>query len=162
MSETSPSSLLEQLAMRPLIPGPPNGRGSSRRRGTAAVEFAVAVPILILLAIGCCDLGRALADYIAVSNAARVGAEYGATHAYTNYTSSSWQGLVSQRAQQEMQGSVGLDPTQFAVAVSTVPESANLYLVTVTVTYPFSLMTAWPGLPAQFNVSHSVTMQRYR
>jgi Flp pilus assembly protein TadG len=132
------------------------------RRGTAAVEFAVAIPVLMLLAIGCCDMGRALADYLAVSNAARVGAEYGATHAYTTYTYSSWQGVVVQRAQQEMQGSSGIDPTQLAVTVSTVPESGSLYLVTVTVTYQFSLITAWPGLPAQFNVSHAVTMQRYR
>jgi Flp pilus assembly protein TadG len=132
------------------------------RRGTAAVEFAVAIPVLMLLAVGCCDMGRALADYLAVSNAARVGAEYGATHAYTTYTYSSWQGVVVQRAQQEMQGSSGIDPTQLAVTVSTVPESGSLYLVTVTVTYPFSLITAWPGLPAQFNVSHAVTMQRYR
>jgi Flp pilus assembly protein TadG len=132
------------------------------RRGTAAVEFALAIPVLMLLAIGCCDMGRALAIYLAVSNAARVGADYGATHAYTTYTYSSWQGVVTQRAQQEMQGSSGIDPTQLAVTVSAVPEAGNLFLVTVTVSYPFSLITAWPGLPAQFNVSHSVTMQRYR
>jgi Flp pilus assembly protein TadG len=132
------------------------------RCGTAAVEFAVAIPVLMLLAIGCCDMGRALADYVAVSNAARVGAEYGATHAYSTYTYSSWQSLVTQRAQQEMQGSSGIDPTQMSVTVSTVPETSSLYLVTVTVTYPFNMITAWPGLPAQFTLSHSVTMQRYR
>jgi Flp pilus assembly protein TadG len=147
--------------VRPSSP-PPCRRRTWPRRGTAAVEFALAIPVLMLLAIGCCDMGRALADYVAVSNAARVGAEYGATHAYSTYTYSSWQSLVVQSAQQEMQGSSGIDPTQLTVTVATVPESANLYLVTVTVTYPFSLITAWPGMPAQFNLSHSVTMQRYR
>jgi Flp pilus assembly protein TadG len=137
-------------------------RRTRPRRGTAAVEFAVAIPVLMLLAIGCCDMGRALADYVAVSNAARVGAEYGATHAYSSVTYASWQGLVVQRAQQEMQGSSGIDPTKLAVTVSTVPESGNLYLVTVTVTYPFTLITAWPGMPTQINLSHSVTMQRFR
>jgi Flp pilus assembly protein TadG len=132
------------------------------RLGTAAVEFALAIPVLMLLAIGCCDMGRALANYVAVSNAARVGAEYGATHGYSTYTYSSWQNLVVQYAQQEMQGSSGIDPTQVAVTVSTVPESGNLYLVTVNVSYPFTMITAWPGMPAQFNVTHSVTMQRYR
>jgi Flp pilus assembly protein TadG len=132
------------------------------RCGTAAVEFAIAIPVLMLLAIGCCDMGRALADYVAVSNAARVGAEYGATHAYSTYTYSSWQGMIVQRARQEMQGSSGIDPTQLGVTVSTVPESGSLYLVTVTVTYPFTMITAWPGMPTQINLSHSVTMQRYR
>ena len=137
-------------------------RRPSSRRGTAAVEFALAIPLLMLLAIGCCDMGRALADYVAVSNAARVGAEYGATHAYSTYTYSSWQGVIVQRAQQEMQGSSGIDPTQLGVTVSTVPKTGSLYLVTVTVTYPFTLITAWPGMPTQINLSHSVTMQRYR
>lgn len=141
---------------------PCHRQSSGPRCGTAAVEFAVAIPVLMLLAIGCCDMGRALADYVAVSNAARVGAEYGATHAYSTYTYSSWQNIVTQRAQQEMQGSSGIDPTQLSVTVSTVPETSSLYLVTVTVTYPFNMITAWPGMPAQFNLTHSVTMQRYR
>jgi Flp pilus assembly protein TadG len=135
---------------------------NSGRQGTAAVEFAIAAPIFLLLAIGCCDMGRALADCFAVSNAARVGAEYGATHAYSAATYASWQNQVIQRATQEMQGSSGIDPTQLSVTVATVPGANNLYQVTVTVTYPFSLVTAWPGLVQQFNLTHSVTMQRFR
>ncbi|HUE13798.1 MAG TPA: TadE family protein [Planctomycetaceae bacterium] len=63
--------------MRRLLPSHPQ---VSPRGGAAAVEFAIAVPILLLLALGCGNLGRAVGAYIAVSNAARVGAEYGATH----------------------------------------------------------------------------------
>jgi Flp pilus assembly protein TadG len=145
--------------MRRLLPSRPQ---VSPRGGAAAVEFAIAVPILLLLALGCGDLGRAVGAYIAVSNAARVGAEYGATHAYTSYTYSSWQGLVIQQAQQEMQGSTAFDPSQLVVTVSTVPASGSLYQVTVTVNYPFSMVTSWPLLPQQFTLTHSVTMQRYR
>ena len=56
------------------------------RCGAAAVELAVVLPVLLLLALGCVDLGRAAALNIALSNAARVGAEYGATHRFTSYT----------------------------------------------------------------------------
>jgi Flp pilus assembly protein TadG len=132
------------------------------RRGTAATEFALVLPLLLLLAFGCCDLGRAIAAYVCVSNSARVGAEYGATHGYTSYTYSAWQSQVAQQATNEAQGSLAFDSTKLAVSVSSVPAASNLYLVTVTTTYPFQMITAWPGLPNQFNVSHSVSMQRFR
>ncbi len=132
------------------------------RRGAAATEFALVLPLLLLLAFGCCDLGRAIAASICVSNAARVGAEYGATHGYTSYTYSSWQSSVAQQATNEAQGSLAFDSTKLNVSVSSVPAPNNLYLVTVTATYPFQMITAWPGLPQQFNLTHSVTVQRFR
>lgn len=154
--------VVERMAMRRAFSSPSSRHKSRSNHGTAAVEFALAVPILLLLAFGCADLGRAAAAYLAVSNAARVGAEYGATHGYTSYTYASWQGQVVQQSDQEMQGSSAFDPSRLSVTVSTVPETTNLYQVTVTAAYPFSMMTAWPGLPQQFILSHSVTMQRYR
>jgi len=132
------------------------------RRAAAAAELALALPILLLLAFGCADLGRAVASYLAVSNAARVGAEYGATHGFTTYTYSSWQSQVTQRAQAEAQGSVAFDPSRLTVTVSTVAGSGNFYQVTVAASYPFSTISAWPGLPDNFNLTHSVTMQRFR
>ena len=67
-----------------------------------------------------------------------------------------------QQASQEMQGSTAFDQNLLTVNVSTVPESGNLYLVTVSATYPFNLITSWPGLPQQVNITHSVTNQRFR
>jgi Flp pilus assembly protein TadG len=45
--------------------------------GGAALEFAVVVPVLVLLAIGAVDFGRAYYTGITVSSAARTGAQYG-------------------------------------------------------------------------------------
>jgi Flp pilus assembly protein TadG len=42
------------------------------------VEFAVVVPVLVLLLIGAADYGRFFFTSIAVANAARAGAEWGA------------------------------------------------------------------------------------
>ena len=132
------------------------------RHGTAATEFAVVLPLLLLLAFGCCDLGRAVAAYVCVSNAARVGAEYGATHGYTSYIQASWESQVIQEASSEMSGTLGFNANALTVTVASSATSNNLYLVTVTATYPFSTITSWPGLPSQFNVTHTVTMQRFR
>lgn len=46
--------------------------------GSALVELAVVVPVLLLLALGTVDFGRVFYQGMAVSQAARAGAEYGA------------------------------------------------------------------------------------
>jgi Flp pilus assembly protein TadG len=50
--------------------------GERRLRGQALVEFAVALPILILLVAGVLELGRGYGYAIATSDAARDGARY--------------------------------------------------------------------------------------
>jgi Flp pilus assembly protein TadG len=52
------------------------GRRHSRSRAQALVEFAIALPILILLVAGVLELGRGYSYAIAVSDAARDGARY--------------------------------------------------------------------------------------
>ena len=49
-----------------------------RRRGQALVEFAIALPVLILLVAGVLELGRGYSFAIAASDAARDGARYAA------------------------------------------------------------------------------------
>lgn len=49
-----------------------------RRRGQSMVEFAVALPLIMLLAVGGIELGRGYAAAVAVSDAARDGARLAA------------------------------------------------------------------------------------
>ena len=49
-----------------------------RERGANLVEFALVLPLLLLMLVGIADLGRAFTTYIAITNAAREGARYGA------------------------------------------------------------------------------------
>ena len=51
---------------------------SNRRRGVAAVEFAVTVPLLLLLLVGIWELGRIINVQIILNSAARDGARLGA------------------------------------------------------------------------------------
>jgi hypothetical protein len=52
------------------------GRGSRDGRGQSAAEMAILVPVLLLLAIGVVDLGRAFYSYIVITNASREGARH--------------------------------------------------------------------------------------
>jgi Flp pilus assembly protein TadG len=52
------------------------GRGPrARDRGTATVEFAIVVPLLLLLAFGIIDFGRMASDHVQLSAAARAAAQ---------------------------------------------------------------------------------------
>lgn len=52
--------------------------------GSAAVELAVVLPVLLLLVMGVVDFGHIFVTSVAVANAARSGAQYGAQNTATS------------------------------------------------------------------------------
>jgi TadE-like protein len=50
--------------------------GRERQRGLAAMEFAIALPLMILLALAVTELGRGLYQYNTLTKAVRDGARY--------------------------------------------------------------------------------------
>jgi len=48
-----------------------------RERGQSMVEFALVVPIFLVIVLGIVDFGMALRAYVTIENAAREGARYG-------------------------------------------------------------------------------------
>jgi Flp pilus assembly protein TadG len=117
------------------------------------------LPILMTLVLGGADFSRIVYDYIAVSNASRVGAEYGATHRFTAYSRSSWESRVQQAVVAEMASSSAFDPTKLAVAISAVPDQYNLVRVTVDVEYPFEPVVRWPALPQTVQLWRRTSMR---
>src|SRR5712691_5743128 len=72
-------------------PWTPIRRGASRlralvraERGNAAVEFALAAPILLGLLVPMADLGMAFSQQIKVQQAAAAGAQYAALHPWNS------------------------------------------------------------------------------
>ena len=57
---------------------------ASSQRGTAAVEFALATPIMFALLVPIADLGMAFAEQIQVQQAAQAGAQYAAFHPWNS------------------------------------------------------------------------------
>jgi Flp pilus assembly protein TadG len=57
---------------------PPSRGRTARDRGTAAVEFALVLPVLLLILFGIIDFGRALNAQIELTGAAREGARLAA------------------------------------------------------------------------------------
>jgi Flp pilus assembly protein TadG len=51
---------------------------SDKQRGAAVAEFALSLPIAMLMLLGAADFGRVFVTATAASNAAQAGAQYGA------------------------------------------------------------------------------------
>lgn len=60
--------------------GPRLGALIRDERGVTLVEFALVVPVLILVLVTCLDFARALNAYVTVANASREGARYATTY----------------------------------------------------------------------------------
>lgn len=107
-------------------------------RGVAAVEFAFAFPILILLLVGTLDIGRALWTTSTLDHAAREGARYASLRgAESRYPASDAeiQAFVRNRA-------IGIDPSRLTVSVAWAPNSYSGGTVTIQVAQPFGFLLA--------------------
>lgn len=120
------------------------------------------LPLLITLALGASDFARVVHDYIVVSNASRVGAEYGATHRFTTYTRSSWESQVRAVITTEMSAASGFDPGELQITIETAPEAYNLVRVTVDVEYPFEPAVYWLALPQSIQLWRRTSMREFQ
>ena len=52
----------------------------SFQNGQSLIEFALVLPVLLLILLGALDLGRVSNTYVGITNASREGARYGASY----------------------------------------------------------------------------------
>jgi TadE-like protein len=132
------------------------------RNGTAATEFAICIPLLLLMALACADFGRVAFFYEVVCNAARTGAETGATHKFTPFTENAWKNGVYESAFSEMQNIPKFNASDFIYDLSTTIDSDNLAQIDVSVSYPFRTVVSWPGLPSNVVLRKKVEFRQFR
>lgn len=78
----------------------PKRVASRSQAGAAAVEFALVLPILIMLMFGLVTAGLAYSDHLAITNAVREAARLGAAIDYDPASPSTWANSVQERVQQ--------------------------------------------------------------
>jgi Flp pilus assembly protein TadG len=141
---------------------PPFAAGSRRSRGTAALEMVMVLPIILVIVIGAADLGRRLHHDNVLTNAARCGAVYGATHAVSDHTAADWIARVTDAVEQEAQHLPGYSRDRLAVTVDIHDHLDGSRRVEVGVAYPFELVIPWPGWPREITLQHRNSQRRYR
>jgi Flp pilus assembly protein TadG len=107
------------------------GRANHGDRGAAAVEFALLLPMLLLVVFGLIDFGRALNVQITLTQAAREGARLAALG----------QSNVVSRTQA---AATGLSPV--AVTVTACPGGGQAADATVQASYQFSFVTPFGAI----------------
>jgi Flp pilus assembly protein TadG len=123
-----------------------------RRRGSAAVELALVLPVLGLLLLITVDFARLYYHYSIVTNCARNGALYGSDP--TSASASPYANLSAAA----LADASNLTPQPTVSSTNGTDTSSNPY-VEVTVTYPFTTISNYPGLSNPINLTRTVRMR---
>jgi Flp pilus assembly protein TadG len=116
-------------------------RNTPRDRGAAAVEFALLLPLLLLLVFGIIDFGRALNAQITLTQAAREGVRLDAVGQSTANVVTRTQAAAT-----------GLNPVGVTVTACPVNAGAGVN-ATVKATYTFSFLTPLASISHMFGAS---------
>jgi len=131
-------------------------------RGVAAVEFAIVLPLLVVVLLGMTDFGRFSHSTIAIANAARSGAAYASMNPFNSATQAAWNAGVTQAVQDELSQSSAFDTSKLTITVTNTVESGGLRRVSVQVTYPFKTVINSTFLPTSFNLQQTAVMRGIR
>jgi Flp pilus assembly protein TadG len=145
--------------------------GTHRRRGAAAVELAIILPLLLTIVLGCVDFARFAYTEIALGNAVRAGAAYAMMNPPSNLASptAGWQTSVQTAVSNEMSLQPGFQSGSLTVntvtpTIETGPPQT--WRFTVTATYPFQTTVNWSwsgyGIPHSMTIGQTVTMRGIR
>jgi Flp pilus assembly protein TadG len=108
---------------------------ASQERGAAAVEFALVLPVLVLLLLGIVELGMAFNTQLTLTAAAREGVRVMALS-----------GSPSAARSATIAAAPGLTPPPAAGQIAVTPASCSPgQTATVIVTYPFTPVTSLLG-----------------
>ncbi|MGH7223835.1 MAG: TadE/TadG family type IV pilus assembly protein [Gemmataceae bacterium] len=128
------------------------GLGWHARQGAAAVEFALVLPLIALCLVASVDFARLYYHYCIVTNCARNGALYASD---PTTMSESPYGSLNAAA---LADASNLSPAPSVNSQSGTDGAGNPY-VEVTVVYPFTTISNYPGLSNPINLSRTVRMR---
>jgi Flp pilus assembly protein TadG len=125
---------------------------STHRSASSAVELALVLPFIALLFLITVDFARLYYHYTIVTNCARNGALYASDPTTAN---ESPYASLQAAAQAD---APDLNPQPSVTSTSGTDGSNNAY-VEVTVVYPFTTISTYPGLSNPINLTRTVRMR---
>lgn len=106
-------------------------RDETRQRGAALVEFALLLPLLLVLMLGVVSVGIAYNHQISLTHAAREASRFAATLPVSNFSSdpdpmAAWLAAVAAQAKEDAGGSLGPSVPGLLVCVAYVYPNGTL------------------------------------
>lgn len=114
------------------------------------MELAVLLPLLLFLFVITVDFARIFYFSTIVTNCASIGAVYGSS----DPTAANDTAGIATRVQKD---AGNLDLSKLTITSST-DSGTNPTTITVTVSYPFTTITNFPGVPQQTTLTRTVRM----
>ncbi len=133
-------------------------KSDPRRQGAALVELTIVFLLLIVIVFGCVDFGRFATTYIAVTNAAREGANTGSSNPVTPGTQEIWRSQIQLAVEDELSGIPGFTSDKLTVSEPTIVSDEDLSRVRVQVAYPFETVVPWLILPDRVVITRAAEM----
>ena len=121
-------------------------------RGQSLMELALLALVFIVLMLGVVDFGRVYFAYVSVTNGARNGAHY-ASVSPSNAADTTG---IKSAAVADTSDLLDTSSSNPDVSVSTGTDSQGRLYADVTMTYTFSTIFPWPGLPTSIDVERTV------
>lgn len=136
----------------------PQTPSNHRRKGVVLIELAFCLPLLILLLLGCIDVGRFTLRYICLTNAASEAATFASLNAPGQFGSvTAWIAAIQQRAITE---SALLSPPLLPAEITVDTSVLESGLVSVQVQSSFETIVDWPGLPHTWTLTRKVVLSQ--
>lgn len=132
------------------------------QRGATAVEFAVVLPLILMLALGAVDFGRIAQTSIALNSATGNGADYAATHRFTADTRADWEAKIREAIRQDLEHITDFDAASLNITITTSTQPDQSIQVTIESTYPFRTAVDWPALPHETVLRQHIAITQYR
>jgi Flp pilus assembly protein TadG len=127
--------LMKRREMDSIKSNSPSYFRQSSRRGQTLVEFAIILPLLLLIIFGVIDLGRAFYTSVVLSNAAREGARFAAL----NY------------------GDAAVSPIEDAIRIAALAEADGSGISGITISLPSGIQSQ--GLSFVVRAEHNFGSQ---
>ena len=137
---------------------------SRRESGSALVEFALVSPLLLVILLGAIDFGRVSYAAMALTNAARAGAQYGAQSLATSTDYSGMQAAAIRSSSLDIAGMTAAASRRCECAGSaqacngTCLTTLRIYVM-VTTAKDFFTITHLPGYPHSLSLSRSAILR---
>jgi Flp pilus assembly protein TadG len=137
-------------------------------RGSALIELAVTLPLLVLLLVGAADFARVFYVSMALTNAARAGAQYGSQN--NRYADTTNMKTTAESASGTVPMTATPPPSYFcqcatdtggytAISCSATCAGHLAIYVTVNTTSTFNTITQFPGIPHTLTMNRSATLR---
>lgn len=117
------------------------GRRSRRSRGQSLVEFALVVPVFLMIAFGTIDFGLAFDSSLTITNAAREGARYGVTDPTTSAIQARVREVAGRLNDSRLAVSVSCRTAAGAACAGGMAGAVSGTTLVVTVNYSYSMLT---------------------